>query len=160
MVQYTFPHCPEIVITLSGKDSVKARCAALKQAVHLINTGEIELCLPNGFSIFQLVEISKSDLMAKNEDQVIKAVKILHKLIVSKQEVQKIREEALRVRNQIDDLFTDNKLEDKEFNELKTGLKVIEDFAKANLRYKEALSEAERARSVLDEALKSADKEV
>lgn len=157
MVQYTFPQSPDIVITLNGKDSEKARRTALKQAVRLINTGEIELRLPNGFSIFQLVEISKGDLMAENEDKVIKAVKILHKLIASKQDVQKLREQALQIRNQLNDLFTDKKIDDKELNEIKKGLKIIEDFAKANLRYKEALSEAELARSVLDEALKSAE---
>ncbi len=157
MVQYTLPQSPELLIFISGKDSENARRNALKQIIGSINTGEIKLYLPDGFSIFQLVEISKGDLMAENEDKVVKAVKTLHKLLASKQDVQKLREQALPIRNQIDDLFTDKKIEDKEFNELKKGLKIIEDFAKANLRYKEALPDAEQARSVLDEALKVAE---
>ncbi|MBD1840321.1 hypothetical protein [Coleofasciculus sp. FACHB-501] len=41
----------------------------------------------------------------------------------------------------------------EDFKKIEEGLKIIGDFAQASLRYKEASTKAEEARSVIDEAL-------
>ena len=69
------------------------------------------------------------------------------------------REEALKVREAIDILFTDQPVTVEEVTELKDGFKVLKNFAVSNLRYREARAKAEEARAILDEALKSSDAE-
>jgi hypothetical protein len=155
MVQYTLAQCPEVIFTVSGKDSEKARYKVTKQIIELINTNKLLFRLPEGFSPRQLIEIKEQDFMAKGEDEITQSVKILNKLAISKLKVQELHDQALQVRKRIDILFTDKVVSKGDIERLQKDLKVLKDFAQANLRYKEALSEAEQARDVLDEALKT-----
>jgi hypothetical protein len=155
MVQYTLAQYPEVVLTVSGKDSKKARYKATEQIIELINTNKLLLRLPEGFSTRQLIEIKEQDFMVKGEDEIIKAVKILNNLATSKLKVQELHDQALQVRKRIDILFTDQVLSKEDIQRLQEDFNILKDFAQANLRYKEALSEAQKARDVLDEALKT-----
>jgi len=65
-----------------------------------------------------------------------------------------LRAEALKVRAQVDILFTDEPISEDEIASFKEGFKVLKTFAQANLRYRYK-SQAEQARAVLDQALKS-----
>jgi hypothetical protein len=69
------------------------------------------------------------------------------------------KEEALKVRESIDILFTDQPVTVEEITDLKDGFKVLKNFAVSNLRYREARGKAEEARATLDEALKSSEPE-
>ncbi|MHC5821922.1 MAG: hypothetical protein ACYT04_40175, partial [Nostoc sp.] len=62
--------------------------------------------------------------------------------------------QALQTRGTIDALFSNQALTKKDFDDIESNLKILKNFAIANLRYKEALFEAEKARRILDEALK------
>jgi hypothetical protein len=69
------------------------------------------------------------------------------------------REEALKIREAIDILFTDEAVSAEEISRLKDGFKVLKNFAQANVRYREARGKAEEARAILDEALQSVESE-
>jgi len=76
-----------------------------------------------------------------------------------KLKVMESKEEALKVRESIDILFTDQPVTVEEITDLKDGFKVLKIFAVSNLRYREARGKAEEARAILDEALKSSEPE-
>lgn len=155
MLQYTMPQCPESLFTVVGsRDSDSIRYKAARQIAKAVNDGCLNIIIPEGFSTNQLIEITKKDLMAENEDKIINAVKVISKLSVAKQRIQVLHEQALVSRRRIDDLFSVRVLAKQDFDDIKQSLRIIEDFAKANLAYKEALLEAENARSILDDALK------
>lgn len=154
MVQYTLAQNPEIILNVSGKDSAKAREKAMDQLVELMDTGKITTDLVDGFSPEQLIEVKEAEALATSqEDAVAEAVQILSNLATLKIKVQESRSEAMRVRQQVDILFTDEVVSEEEIASLKEGFKALKNFAQANLRYREARSQAENARNILDAAL-------
>ncbi|HEY9632986.1 MAG TPA: hypothetical protein V6D14_06255 [Coleofasciculaceae cyanobacterium] len=156
MVQYTLAQCPEVILTVPGKDSKKNREKAMDQLVELMDEDKLPVALSEGLSSQELIEIKEQDSVpAEGEDAVIQAVQVLNSLATLKLKVQELRDEALKVRAQIDILFTDESVSEEEIATLKEGFKVLKNFALANLRYREARAGAEQARAVLDEALKT-----
>ena len=97
--------------------------------------------------------------MFDGEDAITEAVQILSNLASLKLKVMESREEALKIREAIDILFTDEAVTAEEIASLKDGFKVLKNFAQANVRYRDARGKAEMARVILDEALKSVEPE-
>jgi soluble cytochrome b562 len=160
MVQYTLAQSPEIRLTVSGKDSAKARDKAMDQLVELMEAGELPTDLSEGFGPHQFIEVKELPLVSSDdEDAVTQAVQVLSNLANLKLRVQTSRAEAMKIRAIIDTLFTDEVVDEAEINELKEGFKVLKTYAQANLRYREARAQAEEARIVLDQALKSPESE-
>ncbi len=158
MVRYTIVQSPEIIITVPGKDSDKARNKAMDKLMEIMEAGDLPTELEEGFSPQQLIEVIEPTMdTASDEDTIIEAVQLLSNLATLKLKVQDTRTEALEVRKLVDILFTDESVSEEEISSLKEGFKVLKNFAQANLRYKEAREKAEQARSVLDRALKSPD---
>jgi len=156
MVQYSLAQSPEVILTVPGKDSAKAREKAMDQLMELMDAGELSTNLAEGFSAKQLIEVKELETDAtSDEDAVTQAVQVLSNLATLKLKVQESRSEALKVRAQVDILFSDKSVSEEEISQLKDGFKVLKTFAQVNLRYQEARSKAEQARSVLDQALKS-----
>lgn len=156
MVQYTLAQSPEIILTVPGKDSVKAREKAMDQLMELMDAGKLRTDLEDGFGPQQFIEVKEPPTdTASEEDAVTQAVQILSNLATLKLKVQESRTEALEVRAQVDILFSDKSVTEEEIARLKEGFKILKTFAQANLRYQEARSKAEDARAVLDKALKS-----
>ncbi|MBD1911739.1 MULTISPECIES: hypothetical protein [unclassified Leptolyngbya] len=156
MVQYTLAQSPEVILTVAGKDSAKAREKAMDQLIELMETGQLPTDLSDGFSPQQFIEVKESvPLNPAAEDSINQAVQVLSNLATLKLKVQSSRSEALEIRGQIDKLFTDEEVTEDEVNTLKEGFKVLKTFAQANLRYREAREQAEEARTILDQALKS-----
>jgi soluble cytochrome b562 len=158
MVQYTLAQSPEVILTVPGKDSSKARDKAMDQLLELMESGELPTDLSDGFSPQQFIEVKEpKPVTTDDEDTVTQAVQVLSNLANLKLKVQSSRAEAMKVRAQIDTLFTDEAVEEAELERMKEGFKVLKTFAQANLRYREARTQAEEARAVLDKALSSAD---
>ena len=158
MVQYTLAQSPEIILSVPGKDSAKARDKAMDQLMELMEEGKLPTELEDGFSPQQLIELKEPNKMAASgEEEVTQAVQILSNLATLKLKVQESRTEALEVRKAIDILFSDETIAQEEIASLKEGFKVLKSFAQANLRYQEARVKAEEARRILDRALKSPD---
>lgn len=161
MVRYTLAQSPEIVLTVRGKDSSQAREKAMDKLMELMDAGKLPTELEEGFSPQQFIEVKEpDDTPIEEEDAISEAVQILSNLATLKLKVMESREEALKVREAIDILFTDQPVTVEEVTELKDGFKVLKNFAVSNLRYREARAKAEEARAILDEALKSSDAEV
>ncbi|CAD5950910.1 hypothetical protein PCC9214_02549 [Planktothrix tepida] len=160
MVRYTLAQSPEIVLTVRGKDSSQAREKAMDKLMELMDAGKLPTELDEGFSPQQFIEVKEpDDTPVEEEDAISEAVQILSNLASLKLKVMDSREEALKVREAIDILFTDQPVTVEEVTELKDGFKVLKNFAVSNLRYREARAKAEEARAILDEALKSSDAE-
>ncbi|MCM0593990.1 MAG: hypothetical protein HEQ35_03890 [Gloeotrichia echinulata IR180] len=156
MVQYTLAQSPEIILTVSGKDSAKAREKAMDQLIELMDAGKLPTELEEGFGPQQLIEVKEASIeIASGEDHITQAVQILSNLATLKLKVQESRAEALEIRKAVDVLFCDQSVTEDEITRLKEGFKVLKNFAQANLRYQEARAKAEQARQVLDQALKS-----
>ena len=156
MVQYTLAQSPDVVLTVSGKDSKKAREKAMDQLIAMLDEGQLATSLADGFSGDQLVEVQpppSSASVQQQEDAVVQAIQVLNQLATLKLKVQPSRAEALRVRSLVDLLFTDDPISDTELTDLKDGFKVLKSFAQSNFRFREARSQAESARRVLDDAL-------
>ncbi|MEM6518031.1 MAG: hypothetical protein AAF892_07365 [Cyanobacteria bacterium P01_D01_bin.71] len=157
MVQYTLAQSPEIVLDVSGKDSRKAREKAMDQLVELMDDGQLPTNLANGFDPQQFIEVkppeSNADVKSQ-EDTVVEAVQILSHLATLKLKTQDSREEALQVRKLVDLLFTDEPITEEQIASLKDGFKTLKSFAQSNLKYRDARSQAESARQILDDALK------
>jgi soluble cytochrome b562 len=159
MVQYTLAQSPEIILTVSGKDSAKAREKAMDQLMELMETGKLPTELEEGFGPQQLIELKEQITdNTSGEDAITQAVQVLSNLATLKLKVQETRTEALEIRKAVDVLFSDNSVTEEEITRLKEGFKVLKNFAQANLRYQEARNKAEQARQVLDQALKSSEK--
>jgi soluble cytochrome b562 len=159
MVQYTLAQSPEIILTVSGKDSAKAREKAMDQLMELMETGKLPTELEEGFGPQQLIELKEQIIdNTSGEDAITQAVQVLSNLATLKLKVQETRTEALEIRKAVDVLFSDNSVTEEEITRLKEGFKVLKNFAQANLRYQQARNKAEQARQVLDEALKSSEK--
>src|SRR6476469_9771883 len=156
MVQYTLAQIPEIILTVPGRDSAKAREKAMDQLMELMDAGNLPTDLAEGFGPQQFIEVKEpTSMTSADEDAVTQAVQVLSNLATLKLKVQESRSEALKVRAQVDILFSDKSVSEEEISQLKDGFKVLKTFAQVNLRYQEARSKAEQARSVLDQALKS-----
>lgn len=153
MVLYTLPQCPEFVFKAQGSNRDKATFRALQQLVNLINQGTVDAEKFKKFSSKNFIEITDKDFMANNEEELIKAVKLLSKLAISRQAVQNLREQALKAYKYIDILFGKDKISQEDFQRMQDGFKVLKEFSLANLRYKEALIDAKEARRTVDEAL-------
>jgi len=159
MVQYTLAQSPEIILTVSGKDSAKARDKAMDQLMELMDAGKLPTELEEGFGPQQLIEVKEPSAdTANGEDAITQAVQLLSNLATLKLKVQESRTEALEIRKAVDVLFTDESVSEEEITRLKEGFKVLKNFAQANVRYQEARAKAQEARQVLDRALKSPDK--
>ena len=158
MVQYTLAQSPEVILTVPGKDSSKARDKAMDQLMEMMDSGKLPTELEDGFSPQQLIEVKEASLEnTSKEDKITEAVQILSNLATLKLKVQDSRTEALEVRKAIDILFTDESVTQEEIAHLKEGFKILKSFAQANMRYQQAKAKAQEARQVLDEALKSSD---
>jgi hypothetical protein len=156
MVQYTLPQVPELKIDVGGKDSSKNREKAMEQLVSLIEAGEIPTELADGFGPEQFIEVKEpGTLVVGSEDALNQAVQILSGLATLKLKAQETRDAAIAVREKIDVLFTDEPITEEEITELKDGFKLLKTYAQANLKYRAALEQAEIAREVIDEALKT-----
>ncbi|MBD2441525.1 hypothetical protein [Nostoc sp. FACHB-110] len=159
MVQYTLAQSPEIILTVPGKDSAKARDKAMDQLMELMDAGKLPTELEEGFGPQQLIEVKEAVDTSSGEDAITQAVQVLSNLATLKLKVQESRTEALEIRKAVDILFSDQSVTEEEITRLKEGFKVLKNFAQANLRYLDARTKAEQARQVLDQALKSPDKE-
>ncbi len=158
MVRYTLVQSPEIILTVPGKDSDKAREKAMDKLMEIMEAGDLPSELEEGFSPQQLIEVKEPSMdTASGEDTIIEAVQLLSNLATLKLKVQDTRTEALEVRKLVDILFSDQSVSEEEISSLKEGFKALKNFAQANLRYKDAREKAEQARQVLDQALKSPD---
>ncbi len=159
MVRYTLVQSPEIILTVPGKDSNKAREKAMDKLMEIMEAGDLPTELEEGFGPQQLIEVKEPsmDTASGDEDKIIEAVQLLSNLATLKLKVQDTRTEALEVRKLVDILFSDESVSEEEISSLKEGFKVLKNFAQANLRYKDAREKAEQAREVLDQALKSPD---
>ena len=158
MVRYTLPQSPEIILTVKGKDSAKAREEAMDKLMLLMDEGKLPTELAEGFGPKQFVEVIE-DAAPDCEDAITEAVQILSNLASLKLKVMESREEALKIRAAIDILFTDEAVSAEEIGRLKDGFKVLKNFAQSNVRYREARGKAEEARAILDEALQSVEPE-
>jgi soluble cytochrome b562 len=159
MVQYTLAQSPDIILTVPGKDSAKAREKAMDQLMEMMDANQLPTELEEGFGPQQLIEVKESTIdTSGGEDTITQAVQILSNLATLKLKVQESRTEALEIRKAVDILFSDQSVTEEEITRLKEGFKVLKNFAQANLRYQEARSKAEQARQILDQALKSPDK--
>ncbi len=158
MVRYTIVQSPEIILTVPGKDSSKARDKAMDKLMEIMEAGDLPTELEEGFSPQQLIEVKEPSMdTANGEDKIVEAVQLLSNLATMKLKVQETRTEALEVRKLVDILFSDQSVSEEEISSLKEGFKALKNFAQANLRYKDAREKAEEARQVLDQALKSPD---
>ncbi|MFM2062567.1 MAG: hypothetical protein RLZZ507_2237 [Cyanobacteriota bacterium] len=159
MVQYTLAQSPEIILTVPGRDSAKARDKAMDQLMELMEADKLPTELEEGFGPQQLIEVKEPITdNTSGEDAITQAVQILSNLATLKLKVQETRTEALEIRKAVDVLFSDNTVTEEEITRLKEGFKVLKNFAQANIRYQEAKTKAEPAREVLDQALKSPEK--
>ena len=158
MVRYTLVQSPEIILTVPGKDSDKAREKAMDKLMEIMEAGDLPSELEEGFGPQQLIEVKEPSMdTASGEDTIIEAVQLLSNLATLKLKVQDTRAEALEVRKLVDILFSNQSVSEEEISSLKEGFKALKNFAQANLRYKDAREKAEQARQVLDQALKSPD---
>ena len=154
MVQYTLAQCPEVTLSITGRDSKKAREKAMDQLIELMDAGKLPVDLSEGFSPQQLIEVkSQEPTVVDEEAAVVEAVQILNNLATLKLKAQNLRDGALEVRSLVDLLFTDEPINEEQIDQLKKGFKTLKDFAQANLRYRAGRSEAVEARTILDAAL-------
>jgi len=155
MVRYTLAQSPEVVLTVAGKDSPKAREKAMNELMELMDSGRLDTDLADGFSPDQFIEVRELSMSEEREDPITQAVQVLNNLATLKIKIQELRTDAMQVRSQIDILFSDEIVSEEQINNIKDGFKVLKSFAQLNMRFLDARSQAENARQVLDDALKS-----
>jgi predicted ribonuclease YlaK len=129
----------------------------MDQLIELMDEGKLPTNLADGFDPQQFIEVKTPETTAdvkSQEDAVVEAVQVLNHLATLKVKMQESREEAMQARQLIDLLFTDEPMSEEQLASLKDGFKTLKSFAQSNLKYKDARSQAETARQVLDEALK------
>jgi hypothetical protein len=158
MVQYTLAQSPDVILTVPGKDSSKAREKAMDQLIELMESGELPTDLSEGFGPHQFIEIKEIVVDNAEEDAIAQAVQILSNLAILKQRVQASQTEAMAIRLQMDPLLNDEWMTDEEFAQLREGFKALKAFAQLNIRYREMRLQAEQARLLLDQALRSPEK--
>ncbi|MFN6144625.1 MAG: hypothetical protein ACK48A_20830 [Pseudanabaena sp.] len=155
MVRYTLAQSPEVVLTVAGKDSPKARDKAMAELIELMDSGKLDTDLADGFSPDQFIEVRELSMSEDREDPITQAVQILNNLATLKIKVQELRSDAMQVRSQIDILFSDEIVSEEQINSIQEGFKTLKNFAQLNMKFLDARSQAEKARQVLAEALKS-----
>jgi hypothetical protein len=155
MARYTLAQSPEIVLTVAGKDSPKAREKAMIELMELMDSGKLDTDLADGFSPDQFIEVRELSMSEDREDPITQAVQVLNNLATLKIKIQELRSDAMQVRSQINILFSDEIVSEEQINSIKEGFKTLKSFAQLNMRFLDARSQAENARQVLDEALKS-----
>ena len=160
MVRYTLAQSPEVVLTVAGKDSPKARDKAMAELIELMDLGKLDTDLADGFSPDQFIEVREISMSEDREDPITQAVQVLNNLATLKIKVQELRSDAMQVRSQIDILFSDELVSEEQINSIKEGFKTLKSFAQLNMKFLDARSQAENARQVLDDALKSPNVEV
>lgn len=155
MVQYTLAEHPEVIIDVEGKDSKKAREKAMNRLVEMLDNDEIPSNLSDGFGIDQFIEVKQmpSTGASPEEDEVSQAIQLLSNLASLKLKTQELKQEALKIRNQIDLLFDNAPITEADVSSLKDGFKMLKTFAQSNIRYRQAREQAESARQTLDAAL-------
>ena len=154
MVQYTLAQSPEVLIDVPGRDSSKAREKAMDQLMELLSDGKLPTELDDGFNPKEFIEVKEPKTDPTDaENAVVEAVQVLSNLAKLKVKVQGSRDEALKVRELIDLLFTDDLISEEQLEDLNSGFKVLKTFAQSNLRFRDAREEAQSARQVLDAAL-------
>lgn len=160
MARYTLAQSPEVILTVAGRDSPKAREKAMAELMELMDSGKLDTELADGFSPDQFIEVKELSMSEDREDPITQAVQVLNNLATLKIKVQELRSDAMQVRSQIDILFSDEIVSEEQINSLKESFKTLKSFAQLNMRFLDARSQAENARQVLDEALKSPTAEV
>ncbi|NJK33968.1 MAG: hypothetical protein HC919_02925 [Oscillatoriales cyanobacterium SM2_2_1] len=155
MVQYSFPQNPEIILTVAGKDSAKAREKAMAQLIDLMDAGKLDAETVDGLDPQQLVEVGKEPLAPPIEadDPIAHAVQTLSTFAGLKLKIQELQADATQVRSQIDILFGPDPVTEAQINALKDGFKTLKTYAQLHHRLQEVLPQAEVARSMLDRAL-------
>ncbi|NJK59542.1 MAG: hypothetical protein HC918_03815 [Oscillatoriales cyanobacterium SM2_1_8] len=157
MPQYAIPQSPETIFTVSGKDSPKAREKAMALLEEAIADGTLDAELVDGFGPDRLVVVEPTPLGEEPGeaagDEIGPAVQVLANFASLRLKHQELREEAQKIRHQLDTLFGEAPVTEEEVMALKKGFKVLEAFAQINRRYSLARQEAEAARQVLDRAL-------
>ncbi|OIP75630.1 MAG: hypothetical protein AUK48_07205 [Oscillatoriales cyanobacterium CG2_30_44_21] len=160
MARYTLAQSPEVILTVAGKDSPKAREKAMAELMELMDSGKLDTDLADGFSPDQFIEVKEISMSEDREDPITQAVQVLNNLATLKIKTQELRSDAMQVRSQIDILFSDEIVSEEQINSIKEGFKILKSFAQLNMKFLDARSQAENARQVLDEALKSPSTEV
>ncbi|MGQ9865557.1 MAG: hypothetical protein ACUVSQ_04625 [Pseudanabaenaceae cyanobacterium] len=156
MPQYAIPQSPETIFTVPGKDSPKAREKAMALVEEAIAAGTLEAELLDGFGPDCLVVVEPAALgetPTAAADDIGPAVQVLANFASLRLKHQELREEAQKIRQQLDSLFGEAPVTEEEVAALKRGFKVLEAFAQINRRYTLARQEAEAARQILDRAL-------
>jgi hypothetical protein len=157
MVKYTLKEDPEVVIEVPGKDSPKARDKAMDKLMKLINEEQLNTDLEDGFGLDDFIEIRENAIVSNSaeDDEVVEAVQTLNNFATLKLKTQESKQEALEIRVLVDLLFSDDLISEADVTKIKEGFKVLKTFAQANIRYREAKTQAETARKTLDRALKT-----
>lgn len=145
---------PEVIISVPGKDSVKARDKAMDQLLDLMEAGELPTDLSDGFGPQQFIEVKELPPVTLDADEAVNhAIQVLSNFATLKLKAQTLKADAVRIHPLIDELFSDDETDEDTFEQLKEGFKVLKAFAQAHQRYQEMWAEAEQARSTLDQAL-------
>ena len=165
MPQYSLAEDPSIILDIPGKnDTKKSREAAIEKLLELMDSGEVDLDLKDGFGPDELIQIkspgSKStttgqEKLPEESDSIGQAVQVLTQFATLRQKVEELRPSAQEARTQIDLLF-EGTVNVEQIEQIKKGLKDLKVFAQTNLQLREALTEAEAARKTLDEAMETA----
>ena len=155
MVQYTLAQSPEIILTVSGKDSAKARNKAMDQLMELMDAGKLPTELEEGFGPQQLIEVKEPSIdTANGEDTITQAVQILSNLATLKLKVQESRAEALEIRKALDVLFADESVNEEEITRF-----IVEntpaDFIKDHAIYKTEIDQQVRSLSFNQHSVKA-----
>jgi hypothetical protein len=132
----------------------------MAELMELMDSGKLDTDLADGFSPDQFIEVRELSMSEDREDPITQAVQVLNNLATLKIKVQELRSDAMQVRSQIDILFSDEIVSEEQINSIKEGFKTLKSFAQLNMKFLDARSQAENARQVLDEALKSPNSEV
>ncbi len=159
MVAYTLPECPDLIISIRGKDSEKSRKQAMEQLHQMMENDEIPTdSFPNGVSFSDFIEVDSSKLTpskaSDDNNEVLQAVQTLSNLALLKIDLEKDRQAALEVYEVINQLlFNDTTIEEAEIDRLKQGFKTLKVFAQNHVKLQSALPQAEVARDLLNQAL-------
>jgi len=94
MVQYTLAQSPEVILTVPGKDSTKSE-KAMDQLVELMDTGELDIELSEGFGPRQFIEVKESVTVDDSGEDASKPCRFSTAWSHLKLKVQELRAEAL-----------------------------------------------------------------
>jgi len=162
MPQYSLAEDPSIILDIPGRnDTRKNREAAIEKLLELMDSGEVEIDLKDGFGPDELILIktpskqgssNQQERTTEETDTIAQAVQVLTQFATLRQKVEELRPTAQEARAQIDLLF-EGTVSVEQIQQIKEGLKSLKNFAQTNIQLREALTEAEQARKTLDEAM-------